>query len=202
MRNPKIDSYIDSAPEFAAPIIVHLRELAHRAFPKIEETIKWGMPHFEHKGLVFGIAAHKNYASVTFHKSNQLTDKHKIFNMVGKSEMGALGKIKTLDDLPSDEILMEYILESIEVNKKGVKPKVAKPASLKYEMDKDFQAGLEGNPGAMEHYQDFSVSNKNEYLEWICEAKTAATKEKRITQILEWISEGKPRNWKYMKKYQ
>jgi uncharacterized protein YdeI (YjbR/CyaY-like superfamily) len=35
---------------------------------------------------------------------------------------------------------------------------------------------------------------------WIDEAKTATTKEKRIAQTIEWLIEGKQRNWKYMKK--
>ena len=43
-----------------------------------------------------------------------------------------------------------------------------------------------------------SYTNRKDYLEWITEAKQEATREKRIATALEWLAEGKPRNWKYM----
>ena len=44
----------------------------------------------------------------------------------------------------------------------------------------------------------FSPSNKREYIDWITEAKTEATRTKRLATAVEWMAEGKPRNWKYM----
>ena len=67
---------------------------------------------------------------------------------------------------------------------------------------------FEGDPakpelkGIFATFEAFSPSNKREYIDWINEAKTQATKEKRLTQAIEWMQEGKPRNWKYMKEYQ
>ena len=43
----------------------------------------------------------------------------------------------------------------------------------------------------------FSPSCQREYSDWITEAKRPETKEKRIAQAVEGISEGKQRNWKY-----
>ena len=60
-----------------------------------------------------------------------------------------------------------------------------------------FAAALETNTQALATFQNFSPSNKREYLEWIVEAKTEATRQKRIETALEWMSEGKSRNWKY-----
>jgi uncharacterized protein YdeI (YjbR/CyaY-like superfamily) len=34
-------------------------------------------------------------------------------------------------------------------------------------------------------------------VEWIAEARQVATRERRIAQAVEWIAEGKSRNWKY-----
>jgi hypothetical protein len=34
-------------------------------------------------------------------------------------------------------------------------------------------------------------------LVWITEAKTEATREKRMLTAIEWLSEGKSRHWKY-----
>ena len=60
---------------------------------------------------------------------------------------------------------------------------------------------LKDNPAAVENFNQFSTSKRNEYVEWITEAKTETTREKRLAQSIEWIAEGKPRNWKYMKKW-
>ena len=49
----------------------------------------------------------------------------------------------------------------------------------------------------MDTWDRFSNSHKKEYIEWIVEAKTGATKEKRLNTTLEWLEEGKDRNWKY-----
>ena len=59
---------------------------------------------------------------------------------------------------------------------------------------------LEKNKKAAATFKAFSPSNKREYVEWITEAKREATREKRLAQAIEWMAEGKPRNWKYMKK--
>jgi uncharacterized protein YdeI (YjbR/CyaY-like superfamily) len=39
-----------------------------------------------------------------------------------------------------------------------------------------------------------------EYIEWLTEAKSEETRQKRLETAIAWISEGKPRNWKYQKK--
>ncbi|MEO7266129.1 MAG: YdeI/OmpD-associated family protein, partial [Ferruginibacter sp.] len=44
-----------------------------------------------------------------------------------------------------------------------------------------------------------AYSHKKEYLQWITEAKTEDTRNKRMATAIEWIAEGKGRNWKYQK---
>jgi uncharacterized protein YdeI (YjbR/CyaY-like superfamily) len=74
------------------------------------------------------------------------------------------------------------------------KPAVAKPALI---MPPEFNTMLEANAMAKMHFEEFSPSKQIEYIEWFVEAKTEATKQKRMEQALEWIGEGKSRNWKY-----
>ena len=52
-------------------------------------------------------------------------------------------------------------------------------------------------PAARKHFEAFSPSKQRDYAEWICEAKTDATRARRLEQAVEWIAEGKARNWKY-----
>ena len=42
-----------------------------------------------------------------------------------------------------------------------------------------------------------SESAQREYSEWIVDAKTDATRDKRLATAVGWIAEGKRRNWKY-----
>ena len=48
-------------------------------------------------------------------------------------------------------------------------------------------------------FEGFSPSKRKEYVEWITDAKSAATRTKRLNTAVEWISEGKARHWKYEK---
>jgi len=191
-RNPKIDDYIANSAEFAQPILTKLRSLVHQAHPDIEESIKWGMPIFEYKGMLFNMAAFKQHCSFGFWK-------HKIIKGLdsGEEGMGSFGKIKSMEDLPSDEVMLMLMKEAVELNEKGIKvPKTVKPKTPLIIPDYLIEV-LKDNPKAAQTFNDFSPSHKKEYVEWIVEAKREATREKRINQMIEWLLEGKHRNWKY-----
>ena len=38
--DPRVDAYIEEAPDYSRPILKKLRRLFHRADPALEETIK------------------------------------------------------------------------------------------------------------------------------------------------------------------
>ena len=57
-RDPRVDAYIAARQPFAPPILNHLRELVHKHAPGVEETLKWGVPHFVLNGQnLAGMAA-------------------------------------------------------------------------------------------------------------------------------------------------
>ena len=60
-------------------------------------------------------------------------------------------------------------------------------------------ASLKKNKKALTTFENFNYSNKKEYVEWIAEAKNEETRAKRLTTAVEWMSEGKIRNWKYVR---
>lgn len=196
----QVDQYIIKSATFAIPILDHLRNLIHQVDGRIEEKIKWGMPFFELKGPVCHFAAFKNHCVLGFWKGALINDEFDLFKDK-KEAMGMLGKIKSFEDLPSDEILKAYIQQAIQLNEDGIKLP-AKPKTEKKELiiPQYFIDLLEKNPAAMAVFQNFSSSNKKDYVLWFEEAKTEATKLKRLDTAIEWISEGKPRMWKYLKK--
>lgn len=198
-RDPRVDAYIETAQPFAQPILKNLRRLMLEASPLIKETIKWGFPNYEYKGILCNMASFKHHCSFGFWKANLMEDP---MGILGKEQqaMGHLGKITALEDLPGDEILIQYIKQAIQLNEAGVKAPVAKEKSDKpaLTMHPSFQAALSSNKKASSTFENFSPSNKKEYMEWVNEAKTEATRHKRIETALQWLEEGKVRNWKYL----
>jgi uncharacterized protein YdeI (YjbR/CyaY-like superfamily) len=195
-RDERVDAYIANSAEFARPILKHLRELVHSACPEVEETMKWSRPHFLCKGLLCGISAFKGHCAFGFWKGSAVVDGDS-----GRDGMGQFGKITALSDLPSDEILVGLVREAMRLNEEGVpSPSRSKPKSPKPEVvvPDDLAAELAKHDPARAAFEKLSPSHRREYVEWIVEAKTPATRSKRIRTTLEWLAEGKPRNWKYM----
>ncbi|MCX2453594.1 YdeI/OmpD-associated family protein [Pedobacter sp. PLR] len=198
--DPRIDTYIDQAAEFAQPILKHIRALVHEACPEISETMKWSFPHFDYKGTVCSMAAFKNHCSFGFWKSTLLPDPKNILRVDKEQAMGQLGRITSIAGLPDKNIFMTYIQNAVILNKEGIKMD-KKPLAPKTELHipEYFSNSLAAAPDAQKHFEQFSYSQKKEYLEWITEAKSENTRHKRLTTALEWIAEGKSRNWKYQR---
>lgn len=195
--DPRIDAYIEKSADFAQPILSHLRELIHKACPDVDETLKWSMPAFEYKGILCGLAAFKAHCTFMFWKQSLLESD--AFPET-KTAMGSFGRITSLKDLPKDKVLIGLIHQAMELNEKGIKAPKAKPAVKKELMvPDDLAAALKKNKKAATHFDKFSYSHRKEYVEWLNEAKTEPTRNKRLATTLEWLAEGKSRNWKYEK---
>ena len=198
-HSPEFDAYIANSAEFARPILEKIRKLFHQACPEIEETMKWSFPHFEYKGIVGSMAAFKQHVGWGFWKAALLKDPHKLFTRMGDTSMGG-AKVTDVSQLPSDKIVLGYIREAVTLNEQGVKaPAPKKKLKGELEVPDYFMAALKKNKKALATFEAFSPSNKREYVEWVTEAKQEATREKRLATAIEWMAEGKPRNWKYMK---
>ena len=197
----RIDAYIEKKADFAQPILKHLRQLVYKACPDAEETIKWGMPFFDYKGSTLcAMAAFKEHCSFTFWKAKLMKDPEGILQVAEKHAMGNFDKITSLKDLPSDKILTAYIKEAAKLNEDNIKMPAKKKAAVKEpETPVDLVAALKKNKKAQAVFEKFPPGKKKDYIEWIAEAKTEATKIKRIETAVEWIAEGKGRNWKYQK---
>lgn len=197
MKNPAVDAYIAKSAEFARPILARLRALMHKACPQIEETIKWGVPHFEYKGVVANMAAFKQHASFGFWKRRLMDDPAGFFPAADDSSMGGR-KIRAMSDLPADAVLIRYIKAAVALNEQGVK--VPKPAAAKKAPVKppaDLLAALKKNAKARATFDALTPSKQREYVEWLTEAKRQATRATRLATTIEWLAAGKSRYWKY-----
>jgi len=201
-KDPRIDLYISKSAEFAKPILIHLRELVHTACPDVQETIKWSFASFDYKGPMCSMASFKQHCAFGFWKASLMKDKSLVSNAESESAMGHYGKITSLKDLPSDKKIIAHIKEAMMLNEKGIKlpPRKVTMAKKEIVVPAYFLKLLKKNKKAFTTFESFSPSHKREYVEWITEAKTDETKNRRMETAIEWISVGKSRNWKYIKK--
>lgn len=195
--DPRIDAYIAKSAAFAQPILRHLRELVHQACPEAEETIKWSCPHFVYgDGILCSMAAFKTHAVFGFWHQGM----KKILGAAGKKEataMGSFGRIEKLDDLPDDKALVRYVQAAAKLNESDVPRRAKSEPKAALLVPADFAAALKKNKTAAANFENFSASQRRDYIEWITEAKREETRGKRLATSVEWLAEGKTRNWKY-----
>jgi uncharacterized protein YdeI (YjbR/CyaY-like superfamily) len=211
-RDPRVDAYIEKAAPFARPILIHIRETVHAGCPELEETMKWHAPHFMYKGMLCGMASFKRHCAFGFWKAALLdrpvspkrarTGESESPKRQGKS--GRHGspfvRIESLSDLPSKKDFIRLVKQAAKLNDEGVKPpkRVASARRAPLAVPADFMAALRQNKKALGTFENFSPSQRREYIEWITEARTDAPRAKRRATAVEWLAEGKGRNWKYM----
>lgn len=200
-KDKRIDAYIAKQAEFAKPILNHLRKLVHEGCPGVEETIKWGMPSFDYKGPYFSMAAFKQHCACGFWKAAIMKDAGKLLANQ-ENAMGHGGRISSLKDLPPDKTLLRWLKEAAKLNDDGAKlPTRTKSGEQKpaVETPDYFLKELKKNKTAFKTWEAFAPSHRKEYNMWIIDAKTEETRNRRMQQAIEWIAEGKGRNWKYEK---
>lgn len=201
--NPKVDAYILKAEEFAQPLLNHLRAVVHVACPDVEEAIKWSFPHFIYHGKnMCYMASFSKHFAFGFWRSDKIEDP---FGLLlrgdARASMGNFGKINHISQLPTEEQLTHYIVQAamlIEAEKDM--PEVKKPKKLPkplMEMPTELAQALDADKKAQLYFEKLSTSHKNEYMQWIAEAKQEATRQKRALTAAEWLAQGKSRNWKY-----
>lgn len=197
VRNPRFDAYIAGSAEFARPILTHIRAVVHEACPDVEEEMKWSTPHFTYRGMLCAMAAFKAHCAFGFWKGSLVLGG----KGAGADEAaGQFGRVTKLSDLPSRTTLKRYIRKAMELNEQGVAVKRA-PARAKppLKVPKDLAAALGKSARARKTFDGFPPSHQREYVEWITEAKAEETRKRRLDTAIEWMAEGKSRNWKYQK---
>src|SRR5436190_10934717 len=194
--DPRIDAYIAAQADFARPILERVRALVHEACPDVEETMKWSMPTFVYGGgILCGMAAFKQHASFGYWK-------HAL--VVGEGEprdgMGSYGKMASLKDLPPKTTLLVHLRKAMQLNIDKVKAPAARKSAPKPppQAPADLVAALKKNAKARKTFEGFPPGQQREYIVWIEEAKREETRAKRLAQAVEWMAEGKLRNWKYL----
>lgn len=194
-RDPRVDAYIAKAPPFARPILTRFRKAVHAGCPDVTETLKWSVPHFDYKGVLGGMAAFKEHCRVGFWKESLLTSAPR-----GQSS-GPMVRVASLGDMPGERTLVKMAKEAAALNAAGVKVQRASKAPKKpLDAPAYMLAAIRKNTKALATFEGFSPSARREYIEWVTDAKSDETRNRRLETAVEWMAEGKSRNWKYQRK--
>lgn len=195
-RDPRVDAYIAKSADFGKPILNHIREVVHESCPEVEETMKWGMPHFEYEGILCGMGSFKEHCALHVWKGSLIVGDGP------REAMGQFGRITRISDLPSGKILTGYIKQAMKLKEDGVKnPARSKPRKkAALVVPSELASALKKNKKAAAAFKEFPPSHKREYADWISEAKREDTRKRRADTAVEWMAEGKSRNWKYEKR--
>ena len=199
-HNPDVDRYFESVADSVKPIVLHLRAVFHATCPDVHESIKWSAPHFEYKGILAQVAAFKGHVRLAFWKGDLMQDPTAYLKRMGESRMGVV-RLETMQDLPPDDVLRDLILEAVDLNERGVKAPRAVSRLDELDVPAWFMERIEKDPNALATWKGFSRSHRNEYVEWVTDAKQETTRERRLQQAIQWMSEGKPKEWRYMKEW-
>jgi len=202
--DPRIDAYIAKSKQFAQPILIHIRELVHKACPGVVESIKWSRPFFEYKGVILAnVSAFKEHCSFGFW-GEEISAVLRDAKVLQPNAMGSLGRLTGIEDLPADKQMLDLLRQATGFIDSGqytspiaARNKVVKAPVPAPEAPPEFARALKANKKASAVFAAFSPSCKREYVEWIADAKRVETRDKRIATAIDWISEGKQRNWKY-----
>jgi uncharacterized protein YdeI (YjbR/CyaY-like superfamily) len=193
-RDPRVDAYIAKSQPFARPILDRVRERVHAVLPEVEEAMKWSMPAYTLRGkIVLVTSAFKAHAALNFWRGQEIGD-----GQPKAGAMGQFGRLTSVSDLPPDHEIDELIRAAAALAQTARAPRKTKHAPKPPpEMHPEFQTALGKAPRAKATFDAFPPSCRREYLEWIGEAKRDETRQKRIATAIEWLAEGKRRNWKY-----
>ena len=192
----RVQEYIEGAPEFARPILTKIRAGFHAGCPELVEDIKWGVPSFEHNGLLGGMAYFKKHVSFGFWRAPEMEDPHGLLGEVRKASPMRI-KAESVRDLPSKTVLVSYVKQAAKLNRESPKSAAKKPKSAGPKPPAWMVKAIKGDGDAAKFWKGLAPGYRKEYVEWVTEAKREATRDKRLAQTVEWLAEGKTRNWKY-----
>ncbi len=200
-RDARIDAYIAKSAPFAQPILNELRDIVHEGCPTVEETMKWSMPFFMYKGILCNMSAFKQHCAFGFWKGRQVLDPAK--DGEAESPRERYGHLTTLKDLPSRRLMVGYVKKACKLNDEGtpgpIQLRKTRPPKAELAVPDYFTAALKKNKKAKSVFDEFAPGKRRDYIEWLIDAKTEATRQRRLDTAIEWIAEGKSRNWKYEK---
>jgi hypothetical protein len=190
----KIEEYLDALPGWSNKICSQLRKIILKSDPRIIEDWKWG-PNYYLEGMVCGFAGFQKHVNLVFFRGALLQDKRKLLQANAGSLNNRHFRFTDVKEI-NEDLLLEYIIEAIDNNKKGYKPKKVADKTLVISPDikKEFKSA-----GILTYFESLAYSHRKEYLGWIENAKKKETRVKRISGAIYMLGRKEMMQDKYKK---
>ncbi|MDB5181411.1 MAG: hypothetical protein JWP13_174 [Candidatus Saccharibacteria bacterium] len=188
----KITAYITQQEPWKQQVLKKLRGAMHNADPEIHESIKWGTPAFEHKGLVTWVFCASEWVHLSFQQGALLDASHNMWEEGPDTASQAKRTIKFRegDEVPV-ELIEHLVHEAVDNNIEGrrVEFHITKPGSKEFDVPAEYAAILRDH-NAYELYENRPYYQQKGWIQWIEGAKRDETKQKRIEEMLLELEEG------------
>jgi uncharacterized protein YdeI (YjbR/CyaY-like superfamily) len=191
----EIDRYVEALPAWSKKICEKLRNIALKADASIIEDWKWGANYYC-DGMLCGFAAHQKFVNFVFFQGALLKDKKKILKQNEGSLHNRHIRYTDVKEI-NEDVLLVYLFEALDNNKKGNRLLVTKDKTIPIPADvkKVFL-----QHGVLENYENMNFSRRKEYMYWINSAKREETRTKRINLSVEMVRKKQGVMDKYSKK--
>jgi len=159
----------------------------------LDETVKWGMPVYTHEGKnILGIGSFKAHFGIWFFQGALLQDKHKKLSNAQEDKTKAMRqwRMSTIKDVDV-RVIKAYVREAVDLQKSGIRVAPRKPPKRAPAVPPELQATFDAVPKVRAAFGKLSPAKQTEYVQYISEAKRAATRASRIAKIKPLILEGK-----------
>jgi len=188
-----VEEYIENQENFGKSLEI-LREII--CSTQLQETIKWGVPTYTLKNKnVLSISAFKNHFGVWFFNGVFLTDPHNILYNAQEGKTKGLRQLRFTDiEQLNKSVLLDYLYEAIENQRKGLEVKPEKKPLI---IPKELTELFDKNQKLSVIFDSLTLTKKREFAEYISNAKREETKHSRLEKIIPMILNNIGLNDKY-----
>lgn len=188
-----VEEYIESQETYGKELDL-LRSILLST--ELQETVKWGMPTYTiNNKNVIGMSAFKSHFGFWFFNGVFLSDPHQLLYNAQEGKTKGLRQFRFKNSAEiNSSIILDYVLEAIENQKKGLE---IKPEKKPLVIPEELEVVLNDSTKLAALFDSLNLTKKREFTEYISSAKRAQTKQQRLEKIIPMILNNIGLNDKY-----
>lgn len=189
-RTKDPDEWLETCPDFSAPLAEQLTEWILHWEPDLTESIKWNNLCFSGRKLVVGLSACQHHLALFFFRGTELPDPAGLFSPGGENNTNIRSvRLTTLDGL-NRNALRALLHAAVALDADPTLPPLPKIKRKPWPMPAFFKQALaeKRNHAAAAGFRALSPSCQREYLVWVSTAKQPETRARRLKETLAALS--------------
>lgn len=185
------DTYIDSQKiTWQKTVLKELRSTVHNSDKDIGEAIKWSAPYFMYGDIpIAWMFCARDWVHFSFLEGALLDHSHGLFVETDNKKARTI-KIHENEKVPV-AVISKLVKEAVANAKSGrrVKLRRPKPGSQEFDLPHEYELWLK-ETGMLTDYLQRPFYQQRGWIEWIEQAKSLPTKQKRMRMVLVELKHG------------